>query len=134
VRVNARDPTEDMALPAGALITHVRVPLRPGTGGSLRASSRELADWATVEVNVQLLEDGGTVKDARVVLGAVSRAPRRAKAAEAALVGKRLTLDVAKAAAARAADGATPLARNAYKAKLVEGAVLALLLRLGRLA
>jgi xanthine dehydrogenase YagS FAD-binding subunit len=46
--------------------------------------------------------------------------PHRAKAAELALKGKRISEDVAEQAARAAIDGATPLSNNRYKLPLFE--------------
>lgn len=130
VGVDLRDPHSDLALPAHAVITRIEVRNTPSRQGYLRASPRELADWAAVEVAASLREDAGRVVGARIALGAVARAPRRATAAEAALIGKPLTASSIVEAAARAADGAQPLPGTRYKVQLVEGAVRALLERI----
>jgi xanthine dehydrogenase YagS FAD-binding subunit len=57
------------------------------------------------------------------VLGGVAPVPYRARAAEAALAGQPLTDATARAAAKAAVQGATPLAGNAYKVKIVEAIV-----------
>ncbi|MGO4871615.1 MAG: xanthine dehydrogenase family protein subunit M, partial [Roseiarcus sp.] len=49
--------------------------------------------------------------------------PRRAKSAQAVLVGRRIDDDLARAAGRAAIDGAAPLAGNAYKLPLFETAV-----------
>ncbi len=125
------DPTRENGLPHGALIESVRV-----TRGTLptrqayeRASPRLLADWAAVEVCLNLTMEGEVVSDARVVLGAVGRVPRRATAVEKALVGKPLTAITARAAAQFASEGATPLAHNQYKLQMANNTVEAALLK-----
>jgi len=62
----------------------------------------------------------GSCRNASVVLGAAAPVPHRAKTAERALIGKRIDENVARAAAHAALDGATPLAKNAYKLPLFE--------------
>jgi xanthine dehydrogenase YagS FAD-binding subunit len=57
------------------------------------------------------------VRDVRIVCGAVSPIPYRAKAAEAVLRGKKLDID---AAAAAAVAGATPLEDNGYKVPILK--------------
>jgi carbon-monoxide dehydrogenase medium subunit len=56
-----------------------------------------------VAASISLDEDGGCV-DARVAVGGVLPAPRRARNAEQALIGTRLDVDVLAAAARAAAD------------------------------
>ena len=49
--------------------------------------------------------------------------PWRSEAAEGVLTGKELTAETARAAAGVAAQGAEPLAQNAFKVELVKGVV-----------
>lgn len=55
------------------------------------------------------LDAGGTVVDARLILGAVASMPLRARAAEQALIGQKLDAGVIDAAAAAAFKPAKPL-------------------------
>jgi xanthine dehydrogenase YagS FAD-binding subunit len=114
--------TVENGLPTGALIEAVTLPLTTAQTRHryLRASSRHLADWASAEVAVFIKLAGAQIAEARVVLGGVARTPRRAKAAEQALKGARVTPRVLKKAAAAATEGATPLADNRWKVELVE--------------
>jgi len=59
----------------------------------------------------------------RVVLGHVAPTPHVSEAATKALEGREVTEGTATAAGRAAAEGATPLSKNAYKVKLVEVAV-----------
>ena len=74
--------------------------------------------------------DGKTVKDASIVLGAVSPVPVRAVEAERYLIGKQLTEEVAEKAAEIALAGAEPLKQNAYKIQIAKTLVKRSLLRL----
>jgi xanthine dehydrogenase YagS FAD-binding subunit len=65
---------------------------------------------------------GDTVSEARLVLGGVAPFPYRARAAEAALKGKKLK-DGVGAALKAAVEGATPLSNNGYKVKATQGIV-----------
>jgi xanthine dehydrogenase YagS FAD-binding subunit len=80
-------------------------------------------DWALVSAAVRVEGGDPAVNVARVWLGSVAPTPWRAKAAEKALFGSRWTEDLARGAATAAVEGATPLAGNAYKTRLVEVAV-----------
>ena len=64
--------------------------------------------------------DGGLVKDARVVLGAVAPIPWRSNRAEAALMGKPRTEATLQEAGRAAIVGAAPLSDNGYKVGLVQ--------------
>jgi xanthine dehydrogenase YagS FAD-binding subunit len=65
-------------------------------------------------------------------MGAVAPIPWRAPAAEAALAGKRMSEQVAMAAADAAVAGAKPMSGNAYKIQLARTAVKRALLRAAR--
>ncbi|MBA2519143.1 MAG: hypothetical protein H0V24_05720, partial [Chloroflexia bacterium] len=57
---------------------------------------------------------------ARLVLGGVAPVPYRARAAEDALIGAKISDEVIRQAAALAVAGATPLSQNGYKVPLAE--------------
>jgi xanthine dehydrogenase YagS FAD-binding subunit len=119
------DVTRENALAPGELVTEIRLPpVAAGTASAYtKQGEKESFDWPLVEAAVVVERDGATCKRARVVLGAVAHVPWRAAAAEAALAGKAITEDVARAAAKAALDGATPLAKNAYKVPMAQAVV-----------
>jgi xanthine dehydrogenase YagS FAD-binding subunit len=81
-------------------------------------------DWPLADVAALLdLGADGRCARASIVLGAAAPTPRRAKSAEALLVGQRIDETVAAAAGRAAIGGAAPLAGNAYKLPLFETAV-----------
>jgi xanthine dehydrogenase YagS FAD-binding subunit len=75
--------------------------------------------------------NGETVQSARVVMGAVAPIPWRSQAAEQALTGKKISEEIATAAAEAALQGATPLSQNAYKITVAKTAVKRAVLRAG---
>ncbi|MGH9317969.1 MAG: FAD binding domain-containing protein, partial [Thermoanaerobaculia bacterium] len=83
-----------------------------------KLKEKETFDWPLVEVCVNLSFSSGVIREARVVLGSVAPTPRRAKEAEAALVGARAGAEVASKAAHAAVSRAAPLSQNAYKVRL----------------
>lgn len=87
----------------------------------LKQGEKESFDWPLADVAVGLDFDGARrCKSAAIVLGAAAPVPHRAKAAEAVLLGKPVDDSTAREAAHAALDGATPLAKNAYKLPLFE--------------
>jgi 4-hydroxybenzoyl-CoA reductase subunit beta len=69
-------------------------------------------DFGVLTVAVALWMDGGpggTVRDARVVLGSIASLPSSAEDVAQALVGQRLTPETIAAAAAKARSAATPM-------------------------
>ena len=111
-RENAREPDE--------ILTAISLPAAPGVR-STYASVREKAafDWPLVSTAVALRVEGGVVRSARIMLGAVATVPLRAAAAEQALIGRRLDDATAEAVANAAVAGAQPLSENGYKVELL---------------
>jgi xanthine dehydrogenase YagS FAD-binding subunit len=107
------------------VLTDVVLPA-PAAGASsayAKEAQKESYDWPLVEVAVVLERAGGTCSRAAVVLGAVAPTPWRARAAEAALVGRAVDDASARDAGRAALQGAAPLRDNGYKLNLIEVAV-----------
>lgn len=100
------------SLESGELLAELRLPTpRSGTGSAYqRHTPRKQMDIAVVGVGVALTIDGGTIRHARVALGAVAPMPIRASKAEAALEGLPASDDVFARAAEAAASEASPIA------------------------
>ncbi len=120
-----RDVQRENDLRQGELLIAVLLP--PSAGLSMKhmkLAQKESFDWPLADVAAVLdLSDGGACRRASIVLGAAAPTPWRARAAEAALTGKRIDADAAAAAGRLALDGATPLSGNAYKAPMFEALV-----------
>jgi xanthine dehydrogenase YagS FAD-binding subunit len=106
------------------LLTHVTLPA-PGNAKTATYEVRyKLShDWPLAAATVVLDMEGNIVRAARIVMGAVAPIPWRARAAEAALVGKTLSELTAMAAADAAVEGATPMSQNSYKVQIARTAV-----------
>jgi xanthine dehydrogenase YagS FAD-binding subunit len=126
-----RDVTRENALGQGELITEIRVPASGMRSAYLKQGEKESFDWPIAEVAVALDMDGGRVRRASVVLGAAAPVPYRARAAEAALVGRTLDEDAARHAAKAALEGATPLTQNGYKVPVFQAIVRRTILAAG---
>ncbi len=117
----AKDPTRETVLQPGEILTEVRVPSAAGWRSSYQEiRERTSFDWPLVSAAVALRGDGGTIRDARVVLGWVATIPWRSASAEKALVGRPLSPATAEAAARAAVEGAEPMSDNGYKVALVQ--------------
>jgi xanthine dehydrogenase YagS FAD-binding subunit len=116
-----KDPRRENVLQPGEILTEIRVPSSTGAR-SVYADFRERAafDWPLVSMAAVVKLEGGVVREARVVLGAVAPIPWRSRGAEQALVGKALDETAATAAARAAILGAAPLSDNGYKVGLVQ--------------
>lgn len=76
-----------------------------------------------MEHEALIQSNGGTVREGRVVLGAVAPIPWRAAKAEEFLRGKKLDEDTAQKAGEIALEGAPPTKENAYKVDLAKSLV-----------
>jgi xanthine dehydrogenase YagS FAD-binding subunit len=117
-------PERENVLEPGEILTEIQVPSTAGVK-SAYAEVRERAgfDWPLVSAAVAVRAEGGTVSDARVVLGQVATIPWRATKAEEALVGQPLGAASAEAAGKTAASGAEPMTENGYKVDLATALV-----------
>jgi xanthine dehydrogenase YagS FAD-binding subunit len=114
------DPTRENALQPGELLKEIRVPSAAGWKSAYyEVRERQAFDWPLVSAAIALKSVGGTVKEARVVLGQVATIPWRSEPAEKALVGKPVSAASAEAAGKAAVEGAQPMTDNGYKVELV---------------
>jgi xanthine dehydrogenase YagS FAD-binding subunit len=102
------------------IITNIML---PATGDHVKAfyikqGQRESYDWSMADVAVVLHMKGSKCEEARIVFGAASSVPLRRTAAEQVLQGKKVNDKWIEQAAEAALEGATPLAKNAYKVPL----------------
>ena len=90
----------------------------------LKQGEKDSFDWPIADVAVALdLTRNGVCKNASIVLGAAAPVPHRAKAAEAALVGKEVNGETAHVAGHAAVADAVPLTGNAFKLPIFEALV-----------
>ena len=129
-------PERDTNLQHGELIVAIELP--PSTVAAhshyLKVRDRASYAFALVAVAAGLELDGGTVRQARVVLGGVAHKPWRSRDAEAALSGKPASEESFRLAAETALRDARPLEHNAYKVELGKRAIVRALMRASRLA
>lgn len=94
---------------------HLPAPAVGSASAYRKQKEKQSHDWPLAEAAVALTISGGICKAAHIVLGAVAPTPRRAKEAEALLVGKRIDDKLAQSAAQAALAGAQPLAGNKWR-------------------
>ena len=111
----------ETTLAADELLTAVVLKKVAPKSATYEVRPRQGLDWPLVAASVALELDGGKVKAARVALGHVAPTPWPVDAA--ALVGKSLDEAAIGAFAVAALQGATPLAKNAYKVELAQVAI-----------
>jgi xanthine dehydrogenase YagS FAD-binding subunit len=110
-------------LKPGEIVTAITLPPLTPTVRSvhLKQGERDSFDWPVADVAVVLeLTPDRNCRFASIVLGAAAPVPHRAKAAEAALLGRVVDETAARAAASAALAGATPLTKNEYKLPIFE--------------
>jgi xanthine dehydrogenase YagS FAD-binding subunit len=129
----ATDVARENQLAAGELVTEIAIPAPPaGTGSAYtKQGEKESFDWPLAEVAVVVEQQAGVCRRASIVLGAAAPVPHRARAAEAALTGRRIDEASAQAAARAAVEGATPLAQNGHKLQLFQAIVRRTILAAG---
>ena len=121
-------PTYDITamhkLKPGEILMGISLPAaRPNSRSAFRkAAMRKSWDFALASAAVYCEMEGEVCKEAHVVLGAVAPTPWRARDAETALRGNRVT-DRIEDAVRASVNGAQPLPHNEYKIGLVKNLV-----------
>jgi xanthine dehydrogenase YagS FAD-binding subunit len=116
------DVLRENSLAPGEIVSAVVIPAPAAGSRSVyrKLKEKESFDWPLAEACVNLVVSGGVVREARIVLGSVSPTPRRAREAEALMIGRSAGPELAGKAAEAALAGATPLRHNAYKVRLTK--------------
>ena len=108
--------SEHTLLP-GEIVTAFHVPAQPvGARSAYRESREKLSfDWATTAAAARVVIDGGVIREASLVLGAVAPVPIERPDAAKLLVGQKPSDELFVRVAQRAFADARPLSHNAYK-------------------
>jgi CO/xanthine dehydrogenase FAD-binding subunit len=105
------------------LLTAIRVPAVHGETSYVKFGRKQASTPAVVTVGVRVTRDGGTVRGARIALGAAGPHPMLARDAERAIVGSTLgdaALDEAAAAAERECEAFSDgVASEWYRRRMV---------------
>lgn len=115
-----RNPMAHNSLAPADLIVRVIVPDAGRRSHYLQQSDRAEFDWALVSAAASARMEGGTLRDARLVVGCVAPGPYQLEEVNAMLEGKSLTEDLAASAAEKLLDKADPTPENAYKVPLAK--------------
>jgi carbon-monoxide dehydrogenase medium subunit len=97
------------ALAEDEVLVEIRVPKYTGWGAHYEKFNRVAQAWSIVSVAAAVRLDGDSIAEARVGLGNMGSTPIRATAVEEALIGGPATAEAVREAAARAADGTSPV-------------------------
>lgn len=135
-RLPGDTPERDNNLQHGELIVAIDLPTSPFANNSYYLKVRDRASYAfaLVAVAAALEMNGGTIRQARVVLGGVAHKPWRSAEAEAALSGRPASEESFRQAANAALKDARPLTHNAYKVELGKRAIVRALMRASKQA
>jgi len=125
------DTQREISLKPNELITAILVPENPGTNVTYEIRERMAMDWPLAAASVVLKMNGGTISQAKVVLGHVAPTPFAATAADQFLAGKSIDEKTAEDAGRQAVESAKPLSQNGYKVRLAQVAVKRALLQAG---
>lgn len=119
-RLPDRTPHLEFNLAPGEMITAILVPRTAAGRASAyhKVRDRESYAFALASAAVALDISGGRVRKAHIALGGVATIPWRSPAAEAVLVGSRLTPDLGRAAGLAAMREARPGRHNGFKIEL----------------
>lgn len=130
-RLPGDTPQRDTNLEHGELIVAIELPKSNFGKNSYYLKVRDRASYAFALVSVAAALDvsGGTIRQARIVLGSVAHKPWRSAEAEAALNGRPASEASFRAAAEAAMAGAKPHEHNAYKVELGRRAIVRALQR-----
>lgn len=118
-------PDLEHNLEPGQLITAVEIPVNADTrrSGYLKVRDRASYEFALCSAAVSMDISGGVVRTARVAVGGVGTVPWRLRAVEDRLRAQPANPELWRAAAALAAEGATPLSENGFKVELIQRTV-----------
>jgi xanthine dehydrogenase YagS FAD-binding subunit len=127
------DVLRENILQPGEIITEISVPAPRANTNSIYIEAREKQsfDWPLVSVAAVIATDGGRVREARIVMGAVAPIPWRVVEAETILTGSTLEPTIAARSASVALKGAKPLADNDYKVTIARTLVRRAILQAG---
>lgn len=117
-------------LKPGQLISHIWLPDAAETASATyEVLQMEGLDWPLAAAGVTVRVEGGTVRQASIVMGHVAPVPWIAQDAARLLLGQPLNEETASMAADVAVARATPLSMNEYKVQVARTAVKRALLK-----
>jgi xanthine dehydrogenase YagS FAD-binding subunit len=133
-RLPGQEPQHDTTLAHGELITDVLLPASATSARSTYVKVRDRASFAfalvSVAAGIDLDPGTGSVRDIRLAWGGVAHKPWRARAAEEALRGSRLSEAAIRSAADAELAEARPAPGADYKLAMIRNATVLALRRL----
>ena len=104
------------------LVEEIEIRALPETNqqGYQKFRIRNSIDFPIVSLAYSFNRNGQTIKNARIVFGAVAPIPLRIPSVEAYLEGKPISDETAEAAGDIAVKAVNPLSKNAFKVQVVK--------------
>jgi xanthine dehydrogenase YagS FAD-binding subunit len=121
-RAPASENERETVLKPGEILTGITIPLNGLRNATYEVRHRHGLDWPYVTASVAFAVQGGSISNAKAVLGHVAPTPWVASAAFGSVNGPINETSAAECGE-RAAQGAKPLSGNAYKVQMVKTAV-----------
>ena len=117
--------TKTTVLEPDEIVTGIEIPTPAKETRSvfMKFAVRKTIDFPIVNCAVMIGYDGGKVNAARICLNAVYVTPRRAKEAEAAILGREINAENAESAANAAVGNVKPLKYNGYMVQITRALV-----------
>jgi xanthine dehydrogenase YagS FAD-binding subunit len=119
------DITRMTVLRSGDLLTAIRIPSTWANAQFYweKVTDRKAWDFPLVNVASAMVVENGTIRDSRIVLGAVAAKPLRLHRVERAIAGRPANEETAQMAGELAVRGAKTLRFNGYKVPLAKNLV-----------
>ena len=116
-------PMRTTILDDDEIVVEIELPPPEGKSAFVKFALRKAIDFPIVNCAAMVATSRKKVTSARICLNAVYVKPYRAQAAEAAILGERITEANAEAAGAAAVNGARPMTDNAYMVPVAKAMV-----------
>jgi len=100
------------------LVTEIEIPFRPTHSTYVKFALRKSWDFAIASVALSAVIQDRVWRELRIVLGGVATSPYRCAEAEALVVNRTMSAELANATAQAALKAAKPLRMNSYKVDL----------------
>ncbi len=119
------DEERENVLKPNEVLTHVFIPAssRGFRSATYEVRHRTALDWPLAAAAVAFKQEGGKVREGRIILGHVAPIPWQAREAEKELEGKSVSASAAASVGEAALRGAKPLSQNGYKVQLAKVAL-----------
>jgi len=119
------DAERENVVKPNEVLTHIFIPAssRGFRSATYEVRHKTALDWPLAAAAVAFKQEGGKIREGRIVLGHVAPTPWQAREAEKELEGKFITETAAASVAEAALRGAKPLSQNGYKVQLAKVAV-----------